>query len=182
MLHRSAVCLSLLSIVFFVPQGFAQERTHDAERAETYTRVAIVDDGERRLTELPLDNERHVNWQTSDTRYNAIMNRIENIPGSCLSTDDADYAQAYTTKHPGIWDAVSEHWIATTKVCPSPSMDGIEFTGIDDHWNEILNSVSQDPQACITSDGRRYMESVIDAHPYVWFLVAKYNLSSRYCG
>ena len=60
-----------------------------------------------------------VNWQTSDSRYNAILNRIENHPGSCLTRDEAAYIQLATDLDPDISDVVSQHWIRSTRMCPT---------------------------------------------------------------
>lgn len=210
MLRRIIPCLSLLTILSLAPPCLAQERTRDAVRpgdcdeasalqgdcqnapngqnghwnadgSYTDSNGQIIDDaGRGRMTDQPADQP-YVNWQTSDNRYNGIMNRIENRPGSCLSEEEAEYAAAYTADHREIWDTVSAHWIVTTKACPAASMDGIVFSGLDDRWSAILNRLSQDPQACMNEDDRRTMESVVGAYPYVWFMVAKYDLSSRFC-
>ena len=51
----------------------------------------------------------YVNFQTSDDRFNKIMNLVENDPSACASERDADYAYAYIEAHPELCDAVSRH-------------------------------------------------------------------------
>lgn len=209
MLRRFIPCLSFLAILSLAPPCLAQERTRDAVRpgdcdeasalqgdcqnapngqnghwnadgSYTDSNGKIIDDaGRGRMTDQPADQP-YVNWQTSDNRYNGIMNRIENRPGSCLSPEDMVYAEQYTETHHEIWDTFNAHWIVTTKMCPAAPINSEHFSG-NDGFSAILNRLAQDPQACMDRDDRRIMESVVSTLPYVWFWEAQYDLSSRFC-
>ncbi|MFI4935600.1 MAG: hypothetical protein ACHP7N_13330 [Caulobacterales bacterium] len=61
----------------------------------------------------------NADFQTSDWRFNAIMNRIANNPGinACSSSEERAYIRDYVASHPGLDDAVRAHDLSRT--CPT---------------------------------------------------------------
>ena len=58
------------------------------------------------------------NFQTADTRFDAIMNRIANNPGphACATADERAYVRDYVASHPQVENAVRANDLTYT--CP----------------------------------------------------------------
>src|SRR5579863_6736529 len=69
----------------------------------------------------------NADFQTSDWRFNAIMNRVANNPGinACVSADEREYVWYYMGEHPEIVQAVHDHDLTPT--CP-PGPNGTADT------------------------------------------------------
>ncbi|MFI4973202.1 MAG: hypothetical protein ACHP84_01535 [Caulobacterales bacterium] len=80
---------------------------------------ATIDGADRRPSQ-PYDiyARPFADFQTSDWRFNAIMNRIANNPGvnACISPAEREYIWYYMGEHPEIAQSVRDHDLTGT--CP----------------------------------------------------------------
>jgi hypothetical protein len=72
------------------------------------------------------EHQDYASFQTSNARFNRIMNRYANRPASsCVTQEEADYVNLYLDGHPELCDAITQSPVAST-----PSWDGcvVSFT------------------------------------------------------
>jgi hypothetical protein len=154
MLNKLLPCFALAAALYAGAPALAQEQTRDAtaacdelsaleghgcvpvggghqNRDGSYTDsngYTVDGAGRGRATKYYNPDVRpYVEFQTSDARFNAIMNRVGNHPGvnACVTPEEREYIWWYMNEHPGIADSVRDHDLTGT--CPGGAYEAADL-------------------------------------------------------